>query len=93
MAWGQHGITPCEFYRTIVYFANQATINMIHIQRVKTIQVCAVAGHGPVLTVAHTKYIEVFRYEEHHGWQFKCAKEIQYPPERQQAYQDLTIYR
>lgn len=52
---------------------NEATLND---------PVCAIAGNGPMIAVAHTRQLDLFYFDEHHGWNLKASQQIQNQPDK-----------
>lgn len=43
--------------------------------------ICAISGNGPMLAVGHMKQIDLFCFDEHHGWSLKCSQPIENQPD------------
>ena len=44
---------------------------LLHPQCAKNDPVLAIDGNGPMMVVAHTKRLNLFGFDEHHGWNLK----------------------
>lgn len=52
---------------------------LLHPQCAKNDPVLAIDGNGPMMVVAHTKRLNLFGFDEHHGWNLKvkfCSSKI-----------------
>ena len=52
---------------------------LLHPQCAKNDPVLAIDGNGPMMVVAHTKRLNLFGFDEHHGWNLKvkfCSSNI-----------------